>query len=319
MSTAKVKWSDLKVGLLSLLALLVLVTIVLKVGTNEKLFASKYQLSFFVPNVLNLSEGALVSLSGIKVGTVKGLELSQFEGENGVIVHLEIDKAYKKKITGSSRAHILTLGILGDKYVDITQGDPEEEPLKDGDFLVGVMPLDLGDLSDQAAMTLEHLNDILITGKSITQKIDAGEGFLGMLLNDPKFRTHMAQTMRSTSDLLAALKSGEGSFGLFLSDSSVYNNLSSMTRNLDGVSETLLAAEGSLGKLIADPALYANLESFSARADSLVHKLSNKGTTGRFFSDEQIYKEISQLLTDMQSLMQDVKTHPRKYLNLKVF
>ena len=319
MSSTKLKWSDLKVGILSLVAILVLVAIVLKVGSNEKLFSSNYQLLFFVPNVQNLSEGALVSLSGIKVGTVSKLELDHHQGKNGVIVWLEIDKTYRDKITKSSEAHILTLGMLGDKYVDITQGKPSEAHLNDGDFLQGIMPLDFSTLTDKAVTTLENLNAILVSGKSITQKIDQGEGVLGMFLNDPKVRKEMTRILSSTANLLAAMKSSQGSFGLFLSDSSLYQNLASMTGSLSDLSKKVQAGEGSLGKLIADPALYANLESFSARADSLVFKLTKGGTAGRFLTDDQIYEEVAQLLNDMQSLMEDVKTHPRKYINIKVF
>lgn len=319
MPTSKIKWSDLKVGILSSLALLILVTIVLKVGTSEKLFSPKYRLRTFVPNVQNLSEGAIVSLSGIKVGVVSQLELTQHHGKNGVIIWLEIDRAYRNRVTKSSVARVMTLGILGDKYVDITQGQLGEEPLKEGDFLKGEVPLDIGEFTDTAVLTLENLNAIFTRAKSIAYKLDQGEGVFGMLLNDHKFSKKVSRLLTSTADLLVTVKSNQGSFGLFLNDSSLYKNLATMTRNLSVLSKKLQAGEGSLGKLIADPSLYTNLESFSARADSLVYKMTHLGTTGRLLTDDQIYEEVAQLLNEMHSLMEDVRNHPQKYINLKVF
>ncbi|MFQ5825571.1 MAG: MlaD family protein, partial [bacterium] len=216
-------------------------------------------------------------------------------------------------------ARIMTLGILGDKYVDITQGQSGEQPLNQGDFLKGVIPLDFGELTDTAVATLENLNAILVSGKSMTHKIDQGEGFLGALLNDPQLARDMHRLLSSTSDLLMAMKSSEGSLGLFLHDSTVYNNLASITNSFSDITMKILEGEGFLGKLIADPSLYANLESLTAQADSLVYNMSNRGTTGRFLTDDQVYEEVAQLLNDMQTLMQDVKSHPRKYINLKVF
>lgn len=319
MSRSKFQWSDLRVGILTTVAVLVLVGIVLKVGTNEKLFASKYTLRTFVANVQNLSEGALVSLSGLKVGAVSRLELATFQGQNGVMIWLEVDSAFRDKITSSSEAHILTLGILGDKYVDITQGEAGEKPLEDGDFLKGVMPVGFGELADQATATLENLNAILVSGKSITRKIDQGEGFLGALLNDPKFSNEMTHLVSSLSNLLTAVESNQGSLGLLLNDSTVYENLVSFTGDLSELAGMMRAGEGSIGKIIANPDLYTNLQSLTARADSLVYKMANDGTTGRFFSDDQIYEDMSELLNAMQSLLNDVKTHPRKYINVKVF
>ncbi|MFQ5824882.1 MAG: MlaD family protein, partial [bacterium] len=216
-------------------------------------------------------------------------------------------------------ARIMTLGILGDKYVDITQGQSGEQPLNEGDFLKGVIPLDFGELTDTAVATLENLNAILVRGKSITHNIEQGEGFLGVLLNDPRFAREMTRLLSSTADLMAAMNSSEGSFGLFLNDSYLYKNLNSITNSLSSITKKIQNGEGSLGKFIADPSLYANLKSFTVQADSLVYKMSNQGTTGRFLTDDQIYEEVAQLLNDLQTLMQDVKTHPRKYINLKVF
>ncbi|RMD91736.1 MAG: MCE family protein [Calditrichaeota bacterium] len=319
MKSSQLKWSDLKVGILSLIALLIMVGIILKVGSNEKLFTNKYTLRTFVTNVQNLSEGALVSLSGIKVGTVKKLELTRFKGQNGVMVWLEIDQKVQDKITESSTARIMTLGILGDKYVDITQGQTGEAPLKDGDLLRGVIPLDVGEFTDKAAQTLDYLNAILASGKSIAHKMDQGQGLIGMLLNDPKFARQFSNLLQTTTRLLAALQSNQGSFGKLLNDSRLYENLVAITEDFNQISSQIATGQGTLGKLIAQPALYDNLESFTARADTLVNKLNNGGTTGRLLNDAQLYEEVAQLLNDMQALMQDMKANPRKYIHLKVF
>jgi hypothetical protein len=70
--------------------------------------------------------------------------------------------------------------------------------------------LDFSELTDTAVATLENLNAILVSGKSITKKIDQGEGFLAALLNDPQFTREMTRLLSSTADLIAAMNSGGG-------------------------------------------------------------------------------------------------------------
>lgn len=319
MALQKSKWADLRVGILITAGLVIFLAVVFKIGTQEKLFSSKYKLWFFVPNVQNLNKGAYVSLSGIKVGLVSELELAQLHDQYGVKVWMKIDKAYSDRITKSSRAEILTLGLLGDKYVDVTQGQVAEKPLQNGDELSVTTATDFNTIAQRALNTIDSMDSLLSSSKSITDKINKGQGTLGMLVDDPQFRNEISQMIVSTQHLLAALNSSQGTFGLFLKDSTVYRNIASATGDLSNLAKKVEEGQGSLGRLILDPALYDNLESLSARTDSLVAKISTKGTTGELLASSQVYTEVQQLLQDMQSLINDIKKNPHKYINVKIF
>lgn len=75
--------------------------------------------------------------------------------------------------------------------------------------------LDLGEFTDRAAITVDNLNAILVSGRSISQKIDRGEGLVGRLLNHPKFSKQMSRLLSSVTELFIAMKSGRGSFWPF--------------------------------------------------------------------------------------------------------
>lgn len=122
----------LKFGVAAFLtfATMLIILIVYIIGSNQRVFDSKYPLYMFLPNVQGLESGAFVTLSGLKVGVVGDLSFSRQEEEQGILIELKINRKYAPMITTSSRATIKTMGILGDKYVDITLGDLEDPKLQ---------------------------------------------------------------------------------------------------------------------------------------------------------------------------------------------
>jgi phospholipid/cholesterol/gamma-HCH transport system substrate-binding protein len=129
------RWAELRVGLLVLVGMGLLIFILAIVGSNIKLFTPEYRLMLFVPNIEGLVNGSMVTLAGRKIGFVNDMQFVQVEGQNGVQVELKLDKSFQDRITDHSQAIIRTIGLLGDKYVDISLGTPGERVLKDGEYL----------------------------------------------------------------------------------------------------------------------------------------------------------------------------------------
>lgn len=77
-------------------------------------------------NVSGLKEGATLEMAGVTIGKVSGINLGEHDRAQ---VHMQIDKSIK--ITEDAIASIKTQGIIGDKYIQISQGG-SDELLKDG-------------------------------------------------------------------------------------------------------------------------------------------------------------------------------------------
>ena len=73
-----------KIGVISLwgLAIFLILFIFYIIGSNQKLFTSKYSIYMFLPNVQNLGSGAFITLSGLKVGVVGELKFVEKYGED---------------------------------------------------------------------------------------------------------------------------------------------------------------------------------------------------------------------------------------------
>jgi phospholipid/cholesterol/gamma-HCH transport system substrate-binding protein len=113
---------------------------------------------------------------------------------------------------------------------------------------------------------------------------------------------------------MARLENPRGTVGRMLNDPALYNSLSSTVASADKLLGQMAAGEGSIGKFLRDDSLYLHFASVVARADSLVGVMANgKGTMSKLFTDEQLYNELLKTVTDLNTVLADVKRDPRRY------
>ncbi|MDG4476387.1 outer membrane lipid asymmetry maintenance protein MlaD [Thiovibrio frasassiensis] len=141
---------DAMVGLFVLAGFLAFVYMSLQLGEFSVFSMEKtYSVQATFENVSGLKRGALVEMAGVNVGKVSTIAL----GENDrAQVHLQINNGVK--ITDDAIASIKTQGIIGDKYIKISQGG-SEDVLVDG----GVIS------ETESALDLEELVSKYIFGK----------------------------------------------------------------------------------------------------------------------------------------------------------
>lgn len=289
------------------------------IGSNQKLFTPKYSLYIFLPNIQGLGPGAFVTLSGLKVGVVGEISFTERNNQPGIRIELKINRNYRKRVTRSSSATIRTLGILGDKYVDLSIGKPDEPPLAAGDFVKCNLPLDTESLLKQANTTVSELNQTMLNIRQLSEEILAGEGTLGLLLRDDAARTNLAAVIRNLNILSSNLVAGHGTTGKLLQDPQLYDDLETSARNLALISDRLQNGEGSLGKMLVDTTLYDRLTSLSSSTDSLVRNIQGDGTTGKLIRDKQFYERLVSLAQALDALVTDIQENPKKYVTIKVF
>ena len=147
----------------------------------------------------------------MRIGTVKKIHMPRRSGEQVTVV-MRLEEATRGVIKKDSVASVETEGLLGAKYVSVSFGSKESEPVRDGDTIGSRPPLDYADLAKQASEVLGTTKaalanvDAAAAGmRSIVAKIDRGEGAAGALVNDKK----VVQDLRGT---LAEAKAGVAAF-----------------------------------------------------------------------------------------------------------
>jgi phospholipid/cholesterol/gamma-HCH transport system substrate-binding protein len=131
-------WAQLKVGLLVIIAFAMLSYAVVRIGGAASLFGKKITITAYFPNANGLRNGAKVNLDGILVGNVDSVGLSPDPNAPGkVAVVMKIDEAYKDQIRNDSEIGIDTIGLLGDKNIQLSSGTAKGIPVPDGGVLIG--------------------------------------------------------------------------------------------------------------------------------------------------------------------------------------
>lgn len=332
-----ITWAELRVGVLVMGGAVLAVLAVLTLGSRTGLFADKYTLYTAMPSVSGLTSGAPVRLAGVNVGTVNEVVFIDLEdrsaldqrfraaygdslGDRAVLVRFSVDENIRDKITRSSRAKTGTVGLLGDKYLDVGVGDPRDPVLEEGDLLLNERPIDYEGLIARAAEGVEELVASLEGSREIIGSVNRGEGTLGRLINDPDLYNEWVRLSEEGTGLLQRIQTGEGTLPSLLNDQTLYAQLVETTSDLDRLTSRIESGEGTLGRLVVDRDLYDELVATVREGQSLVEEMKDgEGTLARLINDPELYERLNRFVVEAQGLVVDVQQNPRKYINLKIF
>jgi phospholipid/cholesterol/gamma-HCH transport system substrate-binding protein len=167
---------EMKVGVFVFIGLVVLVIFILSIG-GFKTWSSGYYLKMTFNFVNGIKVGAPVRFAGVDVGEVQKIRLDFSPEENRSNVNLDIWVRNTVKIPSDSSVWVNTLGLLGEKYIEIMPGSDYSHVLNEGECLVGVDPLPVHKIFNNAENLLNNLNDGI-------SRIKNKEGTLGKLIYD---------------------------------------------------------------------------------------------------------------------------------------
>src|SRR5438552_5393211 len=128
---------QLKVGLLIVVALSVLAVAIYKLGQAANLFSRRYDLYAFLGEANGLRTGGTVLVAGQFAGTIKSIDFLPVDNDTtrNLRIKMAVDQGLREQIRGDSKARVRTLGLLGDKVIDISTGTPRYGALRPGDTI----------------------------------------------------------------------------------------------------------------------------------------------------------------------------------------
>jgi phospholipid/cholesterol/gamma-HCH transport system substrate-binding protein len=312
-------WRDLRLGVFFILSAVVLIGFLFVVGTNRRIFERSYELRLYISNAQGLSKGSAVRLSGLKVGRVSEMEFVTQDTARALQVNMTLSRRYHEQITKSSVATIRTLGVLGDRFVDISLGNPAEPPLPSESALPVAGEIDWAATFQRAIKMMDDVQVFLQNADKTMSALNRGEGTFGMLLKDEEAADRLRETVANLSAVTHELRSGNGTAGRLLSDPSTFNKLDAILTRLDNLTAAADTGNGALARLLSDEELGARLGSFIAGSDSLVAAVRTGGTTGKLLEDEHLYEDMTLALAELKALLEDIRLNPRRYFKVSVF
>jgi phospholipid/cholesterol/gamma-HCH transport system substrate-binding protein len=270
----------------------------------------------FIPNASGLRVGGPVTVAGQVAGTIKDIQFlppDQDTTRNLRLV-IEVDRKLHEQVRADSRAKIATMGLLGDKVVDISVGTPRFRPLHERDTLIVVPSTDYEAVVKQASAAINEVVTLTRDLKKITAGINRGEGTLGQLVTNRQLYDQLNSTLARTSALMARFENPRGTIGHLLDDPQLYYSLNRTIASADTVIKQLTSGNGTAGKLLRDDTLYTHLVSVVSRADSLVGGMANgNGTMHKLFTDQELYDQLVKAVTELNNVLVDVRRDPKRY------
>jgi phospholipid/cholesterol/gamma-HCH transport system substrate-binding protein len=354
-----IKWSQVKVGIFIVCALVFLAAGIILMGSQTKLFTPTGKLAVIMQNVEGLKVGAPVWLAGIDVGVVTAIDFAHPTKSNDVEVNLQVDREALKKIGTDSRVRVKTRGLMGEKYIDITPSERYSPvPIT---RLVGTPSIGIDEVMQKAGKSFEML-------QGFTEKISKGEGTFGRLVQDPKLYDNLVILTRELSAFADQVNRGQGTLGKLYRSEEPYNRMISILVRTDNTLKAIQNSSGTMNKLIYDRQLYDKLVSLADKSviaaddvhqlnvkltspDSSIGKLltdrefydkglalieradrsvkaveeiaarvnRGEGTAGKLINETELYERMQRMLDDVNLLVRDIKDNPKKYVKFSLF
>ncbi len=310
-----------KVGLTVLGALVVLAGFILAIGDQSFLFRASNTYRIMFPNAAGLAEDNPVQLNGVTVGKVDRILLSERPETEMLEVRISVERRYANRLRRDSLARIKTLGLLGDKYVEITSGSPGAVLLNPGEEIPAALPTDVDDLIASGADVVDYVVSTAQSLSTILARMERGEGLLGELVaerEDKQITDTVIRTLESVERLTNQVEAGEGVLGRLLTDEEMGDQLASSLDNIDETLTLLREGDGLAPALLHDAELKTRFESTMAdtqiaAADLRAIAADLRGTDGllpRLLNDEELSEslttEVEQLLQRLNSTLEQV-------------
>ncbi len=303
---------ELKVGALIAAGLAVLALGTFLIGESNQLFSRKAHYTVQFRTVSGLASGNPVQLNGVTVGSVEDIELPTEVDERLLTVHIQLDGRYADRVRTDSEARIKTLGLLGDKYIQLTSGSPGSPAIPSGGEIRAAEQTDVDELIASGENAVDNFVAISVSLREILARMERGEGVLGQLTADSESgnlaRDKVLGILDSIEAMTAKAERGEGSLGRLLHDDTLAIRLEASIGRLESLLDAFDSGDGALPALLRDAETKETLDrairelaSASSEFADLTRTLKEgDGLLPRLLNDEQFGTEVTR---DLESLL----------------
>ena len=303
-SPQKVKWSQLRVGLVALAAMVIVGVLSFLLTGSGSIFQRTAILRTYLDDSAGMAVGSTVRLNGIAIGSIEQVRLSG-ERTKGRIVEISmlVKQDYLSQIPTDSKAGISASNLLGDKYINITKG-ARPDHVRDGDTVQSLQVQDIPELMAQSSDILAQFQGLLGRADSILKTVESGQGNIGKLIKDEELYDRVNVIASQVQKLVSDIQNSKGTISKLLYEDGLYNDLRKPIQRLDVIMADLQAGKGTAGTLLYDTAVYDEARLTLAEAKKMVDDLNaGKGTAGKVLKDDQLYKQVNQIVGKLNTVI----------------
>lgn len=205
---------ELKVGGFVLIAIGFLTVAILSIG-NFSFFERGQTMNVIFGYANGLKKAAPVRLAGVDAGHIKDIEILTENGEMKVRIELFIEEGIH--VPADSTIAINQLGLLGEKYVEITPGKAQQV-IQQGGRVMGVDPVPI----DRITQRIDGM----------TAKLEKTMDSINNGLLTPQNTQSVTETLTGIKNIVNEIQQGRGTLGMFLYNPNIYKNLDELSSDL---------------------------------------------------------------------------------------
>jgi len=208
---------QLKVGIFVLIGIIILFGFVFLIS-DFSVFKPGINIKVIFGFASGVKTASPVRLAGVDASTVKDSLIFFDTKDNKTKVEIRLWVKGDVKIPADSKVWINTLGLLGEKYVEIIPGTNFASIIKDGDTLIGEDPTSVQEITRMAG--------------NIALKLEDSLGQINEIVKDEESKASIKEIITNLRDITRNIKEGQGTIGKFLTDEKIYNDLEILVDDL---------------------------------------------------------------------------------------
>jgi len=250
-------------------------------------------------------------------------------GLQNIEVELQINQAYRDWIRLDSSISLGSVGLLGDKYIEVSLGRSDSPPLtvtrtvkgwlgsetRELVLITGTQQASFGELITGANDILANFRTLSDQVQRIVRNFESGEGTVGRFLNDPSFFENLNSTVQNANramekigDLAGGLGEGRGTVSRLLNEDVLYQRMVSAIERLESLTRKIEEGDGTAGRLVNDPAVYDRTREALENIRDITARINRgEGTLGKLATDDKFINSAQASIDQLSALLQDVQ------------
>ena len=250
-------------------------------------------------DVSGLSVASPIFANGYRVGVVETIDFN-YGNTSEIVASIGVDK--NMQVPKGSRAEIAT-DLMGNVKVQLVLGNVADGVVAPGDTITG----------GQQVGAMGKAADMIPTIQQMLPKLDSILASVNTLLADPA----IASSLHNVDQIIANLS--RTSQDLSQLTAQLNRQMPQMLKNADGV----LANTNQITKNLNELDIAATMTSVNTtlkNVEQMTATLNSKeGTLGLLMRDPGLYNNLNSTMMHADSLMMDLKQHPKRYVHFSVF
>jgi len=318
---AQERQRTLRVGITVVVAIALAMAGTFLIGREQQFWERKQSYEIRFARINGLRVGSVVSLTGVDIGSVDDISFPDNTSANYLSVIVRVSRSAAARIREDSTARIRTIGLLGDKYVEISAGSPQAALLPPDSIIPSADPIDYEALLGEGGDIITNFVEVTNSLRSVLSSIERGDGLLGQIVKNreqgaatladlQKTIAHVEHTTASLERMAGDVEAGKGAFGVLLRRGGdmerLLGNLQLVSGKLAALAGKLESAQGALPQPIQDKeygeALLRDLRATVRNLAEVSEKINRgKGTVGSLVNDPELYRNAKDLVSSTRS------------------